>query len=1385
MFLFKQKWLVLFFFLTTSGLSAQVGQYKFARIDVNQNLSDNQITCFLKDSRGFMWIGTNSGLNRYNGFGFKVFRNDLRDPSSISNNYVNSIFEDPHGRIWVNNIYGTKVTDIYNPQTERFGAYSDSLLRTYEIPSGRILNIIKDSNKHFWFIHESAGIYRYNPEKQLTEQVMYATADSMAFRQNWVCSLAEGRNGVFWIILADGSLVKLNGNNLQVTQKEKSLTKRNHGQLYDYQLISDKDGNVWIYTSNANGGVFYYDTQQKTFQFFNESEPKRRLNNNIVRGLVEDNNGDIWVATDHGGINLIDKKTLKVQYLQHDPDDISSLSHNGTTTIYKDDEGIVWVGTFKQGISYYHENVARFFTHQKKHSQGNGLMYNDMNRFAEDDRGNLWLGANGGGLIYFDRGKNTFKQYRHNPNNPNSLSNDVIVSMAITKDKKIWAGTYYYGMNAFDGSNFERFLHNPLDSNSLRDNNIWELFEDSEGNLWIGTLYRGLSKYNPKTRQFQHYQEGQPNSIHTNYISAITEDSHGNIWVGTGYGVEVLEKSTGKFVHYVNQGGEGKTLSNNSILSIIEDRRGWIWIGTQDGLNKFDPKTRSFTNYRKEDGLPHNTILTILEDNQGHLWMSTPNGLSNMLLEKDKYDNAAFGFKNYDESDGLQGRQFNENAAFKTSRGELIFGGANGFNIFKPEDIGLNRKAPQVVLSDFLLFNKSVGIGEEVDGQVLLKESIITAKEIALAPNQNVFSIEFAALSYIHSEKCTFKYMLEGFNKEWLTADGRSNKVTYTNLDPGTYTFRVKAANNDGVWSEQDASINITVLPPFWKTIYAYILYISVVVGVFILYNRNSLQRERMKFQIEQERQEAQRMHELDLMKINFFTNVSHEFRTPLTLIITPLEKLMKTKGNEPQNGQFLMIHRNAKRLLNLVNQLLDFRKMEVKELRFNPSEGDIVVFVRDTVEAFSDLSEKKGVDLAFQSEVEQLDMLFDQDKLERIMFNLLSNAFKFTPNGGKVTVTISLNPENQYLIIKVQDTGIGIAPELHEKVFERFFQNKVPDTLMNQGSGIGLAITREFVRIHGGEIKLESSLGKGSAFSIEIPMVNLAQQNADLVMEEEPLLQEDLFDPIESNSSFPYVDDEALASKRPTVLVIDDNEDLRLYLRDNLKDQYAVIEAADGSLGWNQVLAHVPDLVVSDVMMPEMDGIELCKLIKSDPRTSHIPVILLTARISTEQRMEGYEIGADDYVPKPFNIEILQVRVKNLIAQRELMRKAMSKRVIEVQPSEMQITSLDEKLIKKAVELVEKNVADPDFSVEHMSHELGMSRVYLYKKLMAITGKPPTDFIRTIRLKRAAQLLEKSQLTVSEVAYEVGFNNPKHFSKCFKEEFKVLPSAYISGQRA
>ena len=1377
--------LVSFFFLVGSLsqlLAAVPDQYRFSLIDINNGLSDNQIKSFLKDSRGYMWIGTSSGLNRYDGYKFKVFKYNSNDTTSLVNNDVRKLFEGPGGKIWVQTSAGFCV---YDPKTERFLRQNKSLLKEYKLPDAVVEDIIKDADGNYWFISTGKGVTRYNPTDGSAVRLTHSFHDKHTLSTNDVSAIQPDAKGDLWFIHRNGLLEKIDRRTLQVVERNDDIYRRFNQQQHNYSLTVDTDNDVWVHLQNIEGGIFFYDHAGKSLTHFHKGAARGLLNNNVVRGVVEAAKGQIWVGTDHGGINVINKQDFSVSYILHNEEVEKSLAHNSINTLYKDTEGIIWIGTFKKGINYYHPNNIRFPHVKHQTSVNQSLPFDDVNAFVEDERGNIWLGTNGGGLVYWDRAAGTFARYQHNAANPNSPSVDVIVSLLIDRNNALWIGTYLGGLDKFDGTTFTHHRNQPGNPKSLSDDSVWELYEDAKGNLWVGTLRGGLELFDREAGAFRHSRSGEGEfAIHCDYISSITGDKKGNIWIGGGYGIDVINPATGKSTYFSHDPKDPKSLISNNITDIHTDSDNNIWIGTTEGLDLYEVQTNTFRHFTVADGLPNDAVVAIVEDTEKNLWVSTPNGLSNVRLNRKNGITASF--RNFDELDGLQSKAFNENSALLTSRGEVVFGGPNGINLFRPDYIGENSVSPRIVFTDFQLFNRSLEAGKPINGRIVLAKSIGATDHITLKHDENVFSIEFAALNFFHPEKTRYRYKLEGFDKEWHTVANSNRRVTYTNLDPGQYEFKVMASNNDGVWNEEGISMHIAVLAPFWLTTEAFVIYAFLSVLLLILLRKMELQRARAKFLIEQERREARQMHEFDLMKIKFFTNISHEFRTPLTLILAPIERLLKITADKDQLQQFEMIHRNAKRLLNLVNQLLDFRKIEVEELSLYPSEGNVVKFVEATVQSFSELSEKKNITLTFKANVDELQVSFDMDKLEKILFNLLSNAFKFTPDYGNIHVALNCYDNDsssagiKILEIKVKDTGIGIARENHKKVFERFFRDVVPGNMVNQGSGIGLSITKEFVKIHGGIITLDSAPNQGSCFTVTIPVKEIMPSPAALEAGEEkeqgalPAVVEGTAGKLQVSS---YLD------KAPVVLLVEDSEDFRFYLKDNLKEHFTIIEARDGKEGWQKALSHMPDLVVSDLMMPEVNGIDFCKKIKADPRTSHIPFVLLTAHASEDKKLDGLNIGANDYITKPFSFEILLSRIKNLITQRELLQKVFEKK-ISVQTTDEKIVSLDDKLIQKAIKVVEDNLSNADLSVEMLSRELGVSRVHLYKKMVALTGQSPVEFIRKIRLKHAAQFLEKSQLTVAEVAYKVGFNNRKYFTKYFKDEYKILPSQYAESRQ-
>ncbi|HAM98724.1 MAG TPA: hybrid sensor histidine kinase/response regulator [Marinilabiliales bacterium] len=1336
-------------------------EYSFKHLTINQGLSNNQINCMFRDSKGFMWFGTASGLNRYDGNGFKIFTHSDTDATSIIENSIIDIQEDYQENLWVNTGAGLS---IFFPETEKFIFPINPYLSSLGFTDSLVLVFI-DHQKNFWLTNNQQECFNYSGEEnkwQKVEAFSGKTITDFFHYDHWV-----------YAVFTDGQIVAVNTESLEGEPAINIPLLTGGSSVNSFNIYVDTDQDIWLFQETNPIGAFYFSSRGKKWHHLtNSAGCKFPLSSNTVKDIVEDTQKLIWIATDHGGINVINKSIENVVYLENNPKDPRSLAEKSIMCLYCDSESILWAGTYKYGISYYSESIFKF-NHIRFNVSGLEAEFdNDINNFQEDLEGNLWIGSNNKGLIRIDNVTKKQMLFQHNPNNPQSISNNVVVSLTCDRKGRIWAGTYQGGLNCYDGGRFIHYRNQANNANSIASDLVWDIVEDNQGNLWIATLGGGIDCFDVQTGFFKHHTSQTHPGLASDYVLCIQETKEKNLLLGTAHGVSIYYPKTGTFQIIQGNFSGTKPLTNRNVLSVYEDSRGLIWVGTRGGLNIINPKNDDLILLNEESGIADNVICGILEDDQKNIWISTANGLSHIVLSiNPKTGEYNFIPSNYDEKDGLQGKAFNERSAYKTSSGEILFGGTNGYNSVLPANIKYNRNRPNLVFTNFLLFNKPVFIDSVYQKRKILEKSISNTILIELEHNQNIFTIEFSALNYLLPDKTIYSYKMEGFDLNWTTISGNRHSATYTNLNPGKYTFKVKAANNDGYWTENPIELNLVVHPPFWRSTWAYILYYLLITGLLILSGTFFRRRVKMRFQLAQERLEAKRTRELDEMKLRFFTNISHEFRTQISLIIIPLEKLIKTMDNEEDKKALKLINRNANKLLQLVNQLLDFRKMDVQGHKLNLSTGDIVQFIRETCLSFAEMYEKKNMHLTFSSVTEEIRMNFDEDKISKIINNLLSNAYKFTPVGGNIDVKLTLVNENnnhQLLKVSVADNGIGVKDEDKSRIFERFYQVNTADA--KAGSGIGLHLSKEYVKLHGGEIWMENNGAQGSIFIFTIPMVNSL-----LTDFERHELVETLSTYHEDELETPQA---TIDGTRKCVLVVEDNEDFRNFICSSLLEHYDVLEAPNGKDAFEIIVHKLPDLVISDVMMPEMDGYELCKRIKNDMRSSHIPVILLTAHTAKEHIVQGLELGADEYITKPFNFDILLLRINKLLEQRAEMHYQI-KQKREINPSEINISSLDEKLIESAIKCVEENMDNPDFSVEMLSHEMSMSRVHLYKKLLSITGKTPIEFIRIIRLKRAAQLLGKSQLSVSEIAYQVGFNNPKYFSRYFKEEFGLLPSVY------
>lgn len=1335
---------LLLFVLLLSSWMVVAQSYQFKHLEVSDGLSNNSVNTICKDRDGFMWFGTTTGLNRYDGYTFKIYQHAENDPGSLPDNYITDIVEMPDGRFWVNTGRGYV---LFDKEQDCFITDVTGFMKNLE-SGGVPEQVFVDREGNTCLSVAGEGCYRY---KEGGKRLFFSYVEH-SLPEHGVTQIAECSDGLL-LIYNTGLLVCLDRATLAIKWQSDEIKKYiPAGKTIEFSLFVDRDNCIWAYSLM---GIWAYDCGTKSWRTDLTAIWSSRPDV-IIHAVAQDIEGRIWVGKDYDGIDVLEKETGKVTSLVAHDDNGRSLPHNTIYDLYADRDGIMWVGTYKKGVSYYSESIFKF----------NMYEWGDITCIEQADENRLWLGTNDHGILLWNRSTGKAEPFWRDAEG--QLPNPV-VSMLKSKDGKLWVGTFNGGLYCMNGSQIRSYKEGV--GNALASNNVWALVEDDKGRIWIASLGGGLQCLEPVSGTFETYTSSNSALLENNVTSLCWVDNNTLFFGTANQGVGMMDMRTREIKKIQGQSGNVK-LSNDAVNHVYKDSRGLVWIATREGLNVYDTRRHVFLDLSPVAEAKGNFIAAITEDQERNMWVSTSRKVIRVTVASDGKGSCLFDSRAYNSEDGLQNCDFNQRSIKTLHNGIIAIGGLYGVNVFAPDHIRYNKMLPNVMFTGLSLFDEAVKVGQSYGGRVLIEKELNDVENVEFDYKQNIFSVSFASDNYNLPEKTQYMYKLEGFNNDWLTLPLGVHNVTFTNLAPGKYVLRVKAINSDGYVGIKEATLGIVVNPPFWMSWWAYLLYAVGLVIVLFLARYRMLKREREKFHLQQIENEVAKNEEINNMKFRFFTNVSHELRTPLTLIISPLEGMLKETTDELQSTRLQLMYRNAQRLLHLVNQLLDFRKGEMSTHQLSLSEGDIISYVHSVCNSFLLMADKKHIQFSFFSGIDTFSMAFDADKVGKIVMNLLSNAFKFTPEGGRVTVMIEhVAGTPDILEIKIADTGIGISDVDKEHIFERFYQAGHKGVEETTGNGIGLSLVRDFVTLHEGEVKVFDNIGMGSVFVIQFPVKHVETQVQ--LPEETGMPAGDE----EDKEMKEEAREETERKNFPLLLIVDDNEDFRIFMRYSLELQYRVKLAVNGKEAWEMMQEELPDLVISDVMMPQMDGNELCRLIKQDKRTAHIPVILLTARQNTEAKLEGLQTGADDYVTKPFNMTILVLRIRKLI---ELSRyHRVTQGMIDPAPSEIVITSLDEKLIEKAIKYVEDNMSRTELSVEELSRELGMSRVHLYKKLLQITGKTPIEFIRVIRLKRAAQLLRESQLHVSEVAFEVGFNNPKYFSRYFKDEFGVLPSVY------
>ncbi|MEP6746666.1 MAG: two-component regulator propeller domain-containing protein [Bacteroidota bacterium] len=1373
----KNIFLSIYMSLLTLSLPAQQKEINFTSLTTEDGLSSNTVNAILKDRYGMIWFGTEDGLDRFDGTQFTIYRHKPDDTSSLQANEILSLYEDKDGNLWIGTSGGS--LSLYDRKSDSFISFPSSGKQN-TIHNNVIRNICSDHTGKIWIAHFD-GINILDPQSgQITDLPMVAGQSAHSFNQICICLFEDSFQNM-WIGTSQG-LYRYNFTNQSFVRFSHADEDSASVSGDNINVVTqDKTGNLWVGTDK---GLSMLSPGSNRFINFRHNENNAHtLSSNIIYSIAVD--GDkLWIGTLEG-LNIIDCRTYEISKFVPDQRNIHSLSAWSVRCIYIDKQGIYWLGTIRGGVDKYDKNLNLFNYIRSNVFDEKGLSAPIVACFAENEHGKVFIGTHGKGLSLFDPTTRLFQHF--NIRSSRNMQSDrlSIIAMRMTRKKKLLLGSPADGLFIFDpiSGKYKQLIQGtgPGDLNS---NEIYCIAELHNGNIMVGTNGEGINVLNKDYKVISRYtpHPKMANDIllpFNGYIRDITEDKEGNIWIATyGGGLGVLQASSHVFANFNTQNSK---LPNDKVTCLLEDSHGFIWAGTfGGGMARIDRGNKYFNLFSEKEGLQNSTVYKIVEDQSTLIWVSTNKGISSIDVYANKVNN--FNYHN-----GLQHNNFVRGSGIRLSNGELLFGGLDGFNYFLPSYLIKNNNIPPVLLTGLRVSNQYIHASKAGP----ITEHISVAKEINLDYKQN-FALDFVGLSYTSPEQNRYAYKLEPFDKDWNYV-GNMTTAAYTNLDPGEYIFRVRAANNDGVWNTKGTSVIVHVHPPVWRTTYAYIAYLLLLIGILAYIRHKGIRKIHRKFALEQkknyeeqERREAKRIHELDNQKIKFLTNLSHEFRTPISLILGPVDSLIEKENNIQSFRQLDMIKRNGRRLLNLVNQLLDFRKMEEHELKLQITKGELVSFVKDVADSFKDLAERKKMDFVYNSQIDKLHAFFDHDKLERVLFNVLSNAFKFTRPCGKIMLDIKKTDDHsdelkKWVAIRISDTGIGIPDDKREKIFNLFYQNDTDASILNQGSGIGLTITKEFVKMQGGTINIESEAGVGTAFNIVLPFTicpSLAEKNiAYQEIEGAESIRNDYH--ISGEPGDMLCDQ----TEMPSILLVEDNDDFRYYLKDILRLKHKVLEASNGIEGWKKALAHHPQLIVSDISMPEMNGIDLCRKIKADKRTNHIPVILLTAFTGEEAQLQGLRTGANDYITKPFHVEMLNEKIKNLLILNNTLKKTYTKQFKTVSP-EVEIQSADSALLHSIMFYLEENLSNPQLSVKELSKHAGMSRSSLYAKLLELTGETPVEYIRSIKLDKAAVLLEKSDMNIAQIAYSVGFSTPNYFAKSFKAKFNMLPSEYISKMR-
>lgn len=1407
----RNIFLILIFSIVTQNVYSQ---WRLNQISGEEGLSQNTIRSIIQDRNGYIWIGTYNGINKYDGYDMQHYNYDVGS-KGLSSNIIVKLFEDQDGFIWA----GTTDAGInrINPNTGKVAIYFNNSVATSFYNE---LNDIYQAHSGIFFINTTKGIkfFKVTVDGKLLFEKFLTSYNGFNLK---IRNIIKASNGKHWF-LTPNKKVKLHQVDItqgldfpelaiQNTNLQQNLFKDDYAvDFYEYPKNT-----IWIVSNKLkllkvklNDALEVIETKNINLVSANSSESKRQFRK---LNMSADQSHRLWIAG-NGLLLNIHTDTEVITNLNKNIQLKKVISSQQAQEILIDKTNILWLGTLNYGLFKLDLDSHTFFNSDEflKPNLSSPFHSYPILSMCEDLKGNIWMGTQGSGgiaILKNEELKQSISDLSKDPWTYRYLSEkynlpELLEVKRLMSDSKghIWVGAKE-GLSRISATeNSDNYKIKTFDSikdshGNIIKNPVFALEEDSEGNIWAGYWKSGLVKINFNKNNDNYTTtsyspvENNSTSLSNNFIRDILEDNKGNIWIGTIGGLNKLNQqhtSNSSFIRYLNDTTNSNSLSNNYVLDIFQAKNGKLYVGTfGGGLNSIELLENdqvTFTHYSTKNGLPSDIVYQIKEDFEGNIWMIH-------VREISKLNPLTGEITHFEKQDGFNVNEFKDNAMEFTSSGIMLCGGVNGLTFFQPNNISVNNNKPQLTITDFKLFNESVQPFEEIRGNVILETSIDQTKKIELPHYLNSIEFTFSSMHFSNPKKNNYKYILEGFDDKWQQTTGNERRfASYTNVPPGHYTFKVLGSNSSGIWEETPKEIAITIKHPWYLTPLAILFFIIVALTIIYIFFRIRWNQIKLKNELALESALHEKSEEINKMKLQFFTNISHELRTPLTLIIGPLQQIMQ--GNtDPKYLHKLnsIMHKNSVRLLKLINQLLDFRKAESGTINLLVAHGDLVSFVGEIYNAFEEISIEKEIQFNYHSQEKVLDAWFDNDKIEKILYNLLSNAFKFTPSGKPIDISI----EKQFIdhqecaVIKVKDEGIGIPKEELSSIFERFYQAKKENNSIHIGSGLGLAYTKHLVEIHKGTITIDSDQHSGTICTITIPISKEIYSNDSII---ELLPNEYTFSYTKKEvkdikESILTLQDSPqkiqLPEHTPTLLIVEDNKDLQEYLTNYFSNYYHVLSAINGEEGLKLTLEHSPDLIISDLMMPKMNGIEMCKIIKTDLKTSHIPVIILTAKAGIENEKEGLETGADEFVLKPFNTEVLKLRVENILKTKQVWIQKFKTKPSSDSWKELS-NKLDQEFLEKSVKIIKKNLDNPDFSVESFALEIGNSRSALFKKIKSITGQSTSEFIRTIRIKKAAGLIKEGKYSITEIVFMVGFSDPKYFRTCFKKQYDQTPSEFL-----